>query len=501
MEKEFLWGVAQSGFQFEMGDRFNRHLDIRSDWWKWVRDPTNLKKGLVSGDLPEEGINNYELYPIDHLLAKKLGANAYSLNLEWSRIFPCATYGIDVDYELDSNGLIKEVKITKEVLEELNNIANIEEVEHYMSVLSNLKKMGFKVFITIVHYTHPLWLHDPIESRETNLKNERNGWVNQRSIIEFTKFAAYLAYKFGHLVDMWTTFNEPMVMVELGYLAPYSGFPPGVISPENAKKAIINIINAHARAYEAIKNFSKAPVGIIANNVGTSYPKDPNNPKDVKAAEMVDFFHSGLLLKALTEGELNAEFDMETMLKVPHLKRLDWIGMTYYSREVITHSEPKFKEIPITAFKGVPGYGYSCPPNESSLDGHPVSDIGWEVYPEGIYNSIKAASSYGKPIYIMENGIADSKDLLRPYFIASHIDYIEKAIEEGFDVRGYFHWALTDNYEWAMGFRMRFGLYVVDMITKERIPRKESVGVYREIIENDGITDRIRKEYLRGDMI
>jgi len=180
------------------------------------------------------------------------------------------------------------------------------------------------------------------------------------------------------------------------------------------------------------------------------------------------------------------------------LKRLDWIGMTYYSREVVAHSEPKFQEIPITAFKGVPGYGYSCPPNELSADGHPVSDLGWEVYPEGIYNSIKAASSYGKPVYIIENGIADSKDILRPYFIASHIAYIERAVEAGFNVDGYFHWALTDNYEWAMGFRMRFGLYAVDMITKERIPREESVRVYREIVENNGITGRIEKKYLRG---
>ncbi|WP_430515266.1 beta-galactosidase BgaS [Pyrococcus woesei] len=511
MDREILWGVSQSGFQFEMGDRFNRNLDTRSDWWKWVRDPVNLKKGLVSGDLPEEGPNNYELYPIDHSLAKELGLNAYSLNVEWSRIFPCPTYEVEVDYELDGNGLVKKVKITKDTLRELDDIANSAEVYHYMRVLTNLKKLGFEIVLTLVHYTHPIWLHDPIESRDTNLKNERNGWVNQRSIIEFTKFAAYLAYKFGHLVDMWATFNEPMVMIELGYLAPYSGFPPGVINPQLAKKAIINIINAHARAYDAIKEFDKeksggksrepAQIGIIANNVGTSYPKDPNDPRDIKAAEMTDFFHSGLLLQALTKGNLNIEFDMETMLKVNHLKRLDWIGITYYSREVVTHSEPKFQEIPITAFKGVPRYGYSCPPNELSADGHPVSDLGWEVYPEGIYNSIKVASSYGKPVYILENGIADSKDVLRPYFIASHIAYIERAVEAGFNVDGYFHWALTDNYEWAMGFRMRFGLYAVDMITKERIPREESVRVYREIVKNNGITNKIKTKYLREESI
>ncbi len=228
--KEFFWGVSQSAFQFEMGDIFHRNIDTRSDWWTWVRDPINLKTGLVSGDLPEEGINNYELYPLDHSLAKGLGLNAYSLSVEWSRIFPCPTYGgVEVEYETDGNGLIKAIKITKDHLEELDRIANRKEVEHYREVLLNLKKLGgFKVFLTLIHYSLPVWLHDPVESRERNLENENNGWVNQRAVLELAKFAAYMAYRFGDLIDMWATFNEPAVMVELGYLAPYSGFPPQV---------------------------------------------------------------------------------------------------------------------------------------------------------------------------------------------------------------------------------------------------------------------------------
>lgn len=498
IEKEILWGVGQSGFQFEMGDKLNRNLDTRSDWWKWVRDPENVKKGLVSGDLPEEGINNYELYSIDHALAKELGLNAYSLNIEWSRIFPCPTYGVEVDYELDGNGLIKDVKITDEALQELDSMANREEVEHYRDVLTDLRKLGFKVVLTLNHFVNPIWLHDPVESRRMNLKNEKNGWVSQKAVIEFVKFAAYIAWKFGDFVDMWATFNEPMVVVELGYLAPYSGFPPGVSNPEGAKKAILNLINAHSRAYDAVKKFSDKPVGIISNSVGVSYPHDPSDPRDVKAAEMSDFFHSGLFLSAINYGKLNIEFDMETMVDVPHLKRNDWIGITYYSREVVKYSEPRFKEIPITAFKGVRGYGYSCEPDETSLDGNPVSDIGWEVYPRGLYDSIEKANSYKKPVYVMENGVADSRDVIRPYFIAAHVAEVENAINSGLEVGGYFHWSLTDNYEWALGFRMRFGLYSVDLITKDRIPRKKSVSVYREIVENNGLTDRIRNTYLKG---
>ncbi|WP_457753215.1 beta-galactosidase BgaS [Thermococcus sp.] len=505
MNDNFLWGVSQSGFQFEMGDKLRRNIDTRSDWWHWVRDPWNIQKELVSGDFPEEGINNYELYEQDHALAKNLGLNAYRIGIEWSRIFPCSTVHIDVSYSLDSYGLIRDIKITKNTLEALDEIANKREVEYYRRVIMNLRNKGFKVIVNLNHFTLPIWLHDPIEARERALTNKKIGWVSEHSVIEFTKFVAYIAYKFGDIVDMWSTFNEPMVVVELGYLAPYSGFPPGVLNPEAARLVILHMINAHARAYDAIKKFDKtkadkdskepAEVGIIYNNIGVSYPYT-NNSKDITAAEKSNFFHSGLFLTAINKGKLNIEFDGETLINVKHLKRNDWIGLNYYTREVVRYSEPKFPSISLISFEGVPDYGYACQPGSLSKDGNPVSDFGWEIYPKGIYDSIEAASEYGKPIYVTENGIADSKDILRPYYIVSHIAEIERAIENGFDVNGYFHWALTDNYEWPMGYRMRFGLYEVDLITKKRKPRVRSVETYKDIIANNGLTEKLREEYL-----
>jgi beta-galactosidase len=108
--QNFAWGVVQSAFQFEMGDPLRRFLDTRTDWWYWVRDSFNIKNDLVSGHLPEDGINNYGLYEIDHHLAKGLGLNAYQLTIEWSRIFPCPTFHVEVDFERDSYGLIKKIK-------------------------------------------------------------------------------------------------------------------------------------------------------------------------------------------------------------------------------------------------------------------------------------------------------------------------------------------------------------------------------------------------------
>ncbi|WP_297512918.1 beta-galactosidase BgaS [Thermococcus sp.] len=508
LPEDFLWGVSQSGFQFEMGDKLRRNIDPNTDWWKWVRDPFNIKRELVSGDLPEEGINNYELYVKDHLLAKDLGLNAYRIGIEWSRIFPWPTWFVDVEVERDSYGLVKDVKINKNTLEELDEIANRQEVAYYRRVIEHLREMGFKVIVNLNHFTLPLWLHDPILAREKALTNGRIGWVGQESVVEFAKYAAYIANALGDLVDMWSTFNEPMVVVELGYLAPYSGFPPGVMNPEAAKLAILNMINAHALAYKMIKKFdrvkadkdsrSEAEVGIIYNNIGVAYPHDPNDPKDLKAAENDNYFHSGLFFDAIHEGKLNIEFDGETFVKAKHLKGNDWIGVNYYTREVVRYSEPKFPSIPLITFRGVHDHGYACRPGSSSADGRPVSDIGWEIYPEGIYDSIKEANRYGVPVYVTENGIADSTDALRPYYIASHVAKIEEAHEAGYDVRGYLYWALTDNYEWALGFRMRFGLYKVDLITKERTPREESVKVYRSIVENNGVSRELREKFGLG---
>ncbi|MEM2254584.1 MAG: family 1 glycosylhydrolase, partial [Candidatus Bathyarchaeia archaeon] len=128
--------------------------------------------------------------------------------------------------------------------------------------------------------------------------------------------------------------------------------------------------------------------------------------------------------------------------------------------------------------------GFGCQPNSLSAAGNPTSDMGWEIYPEGLLEALKAMAKYGKPLYVTENGLADAEDKLRPKFLEDHAKVLEKAIkEEKLDVRGYFHWALTDNYEWAKGFKMKFGLYAVNPQTKKRTARK-STKTYQRIIKN-----------------
>jgi beta-galactosidase len=166
-------------------------------------------------------------------------------------------------------------------------------------------------------------------------------------------------------------------------------------------------------------------------------------------------------------------------------RRLDWLGVNYYTRFMIKGRKSLLAKI----FAGIPAipeivqnYGFACQQNSKSAAGLPTSDLGWEIYPEGIVEALKSMQRYDCPLYVTENGIADAKDELRPNFIAEHLKAIEKAAnEEKVDVRGYFHWALTDNYEWAKGFKMKFGLFAVDLETKKRIMR-ESAKTYKKII-------------------
>jgi beta-galactosidase len=172
--------------------------------------------------------------------------------------------------------------------------------------------------------------------------------------------------------------------------------------------------------------------------------------------------------------------------------RLDWLGVNYYTRPVVKGRRSILARI----FAGMPvipemvkNYGFLCTPNSKSAEGMLTSDFGWEVFPEGILEALKAMERYERPLIITENGIADARDDLRPKFIVDHLQTLDRALnEEKIDVRGYFHWSLTDNYEWAKGFTMKFGLCAVNPDSKKRMKRK-SADIYKKIIENREVTE------------
>ena len=164
-------------------------------------------------------------------------------------------------------------------------------------------------------------------------------------------------------------------------------------------------------------------------------------------------------------------------------KHIDWVGVNYYSRDVVSSDN--------AAWKIVNGFGYASSGADKSLEGRSVSDTGWEVYPEGIYNLVMSYNRHlGLPMMVTENGVADDSDRIRPRYITSHLKNLERAIHDGANVDGYMHWALTDNYEWASGFSKRFGLLRVDFETKKRYICPSAL-VLKHIVENRGVTEEL----------
>jgi beta-galactosidase len=509
--KNFLWGVSISGFQFEMGGK-KEDWDTNSDWWVWVHDEYNIRKRIVSGDLPENGVNYWDLFRKDHQLLQDFSLNAFRLSTEWSRIFPKPTDTVEAEVERE-DGLIKRVEIDEESLHKLDELANQKAVKRYREIIQDLREREITVFLNLNHFTLPLWIHDPLVTRKSMLTKGPRGWLDERTVIEFTKYAAYMAWKFGDLVDYWSTFNEPMGVV-LSYLTPI-GFPPNVLklAPHLSRfpfvKVGLNMLLAHCRAYDAIKKYdrkraekrssSPAEVGLIYN-ITPTYPLREENPIHKKAAEFQDYLSVHWFLQAVSFGYLDAGFNPKKRTEEECLKeRLDWLGINYYTRIVtrgLVFPLLKIFGLPVIP-QPVPGYGalggvrrlplfgagQISAKEAFSLDGNPVSeDYGWEVYPEGLARCVEITEKYCKKLYITENGISDSEDKLRPDFIKKHLSVVERLIEEGHDIRGYLHWSLLDNYEWARGFRNKFGLCAVDLRTKERKPRG-SFKVLKQIIE------------------
>ncbi|RLG85105.1 MAG: glycoside hydrolase family 1 protein, partial [Thermoprotei archaeon] len=396
------------------------------------------------------------------------------ITIEWARIFPKPTFEVEVPVEKRDGGIVS-VNVDREHVERLRRLANLDALKHYRKILEDWRSRGGMVIANLFHWSLPTWLHDPIRVRKLGPDRAPAGWVDERTVVEFAKFAALVASELDDVVDAWYTMNEPNVVATLGYVHVGAGFPPGYLDLRCFEEAVKHLAEAHARAYEAVKLFSKKPVGIVE-----SVSKwEPLTEEDRAAAER-GFEHNVWPIEAAVHGNLLGRYRED-------LKgHLDWIGLNYYSRHVVT-SDPRSP----LGFRTLPGYGFACEPRGTSRAGRPCSDFGWEIYPEGLYDVLKTLwNRYRLPIYVTENGIADAEDRLRPHFIVAHLYQVYRARSDGVDVRGYFHWNLVDNLEWAQGYRMRFGLFYVDLKTKKRYARPSAL-VFREIARGKEIPEEL----------
>ena len=294
-------------------------------------------------------------------------------------------------------------------------------LDRYADMLAELKKRKVTPIVTLHHYTNPLWIEDI------------GGWTNGRTVDYFERFAQKVVERLGPEARMWCTLNEPNIESGLDYLMGW--FPPGWKNPVAYLRARYNFVQAHKRTYRLIhKLYNEQKWGEVqvsfANHLVYVEPRDPRNPLDRLVAWAYQYAS-------------NQYFFTRT------LDTTDFLGINYYF-----YHRLYFKL-----------GGAMVVFDEELLHDVPVSDLGWQVAPEGLYRICKSLKRYNKPVYITENGLSDAKDVIRGWAVVRHAEAIQRAIAEGVDVRGYFYWSLMDTFEWENGYRARYGLVAVDFET------------------------------------
>ncbi|MCM0605811.1 MAG: glycoside hydrolase family 1 protein [Xanthomonadaceae bacterium] len=390
--------------------------NTQNDWYHWENSGGARDHSGLACDF-------WHRYSSDFDLARDLNMNAFRLSVEWSRIEPRPG-------EFD-----------------------ISVIETYRQILITARSKGLQTMVTLHHFTTPEWLASS------------GGWLSPAAIVRFKSFTDRVVLELGSEVDYWNTINEANVVALMGFVVGVS--PPGLQDIKLGMRAYSNLIEAHAAAYRSIHAvFPNARVG-IAHHMRVFEPARKNNIMDRTLARWVGNFWNKQFLEAIVTGEINLHIGplFRVRKKVDGLKgSLDFLGINYYSRDKI-----RFKADEKVFFK-----------IDTVPTGTPQNDLGWEIYPQGLVRVVNSVKKYGWPIYITENGAADRDDVVRPKFICDHLMALESSIESGADVRGYFHWSLSDNFEWSLGFAPRFGLYAMNYETQERTLRP-SGQLYGEI--------------------
>ena len=313
-------------------------------------------------------------------------------------------------------------------------------IEHYRTVLKSLKEKGFTVMLTLHHFTNPVWF------------SRKGGWSSFRSPGYFERFIKKVIPALKDYVDFWVTINEPNVYVYNSYLA--GTWPPQKKSFLESLKVLWNMARAHKKAYKAIHKLAPgAKVGVACNIVS------------------FDSYHHHSILESLAVWAADS-YGNHLFYLLTGKGYHDFLGLNYYFNHYFSFNGEQARLpsiVDITTTK------------------KEVTDMGWEIYPEGIFDVLMDFSDYHLPIYVTENGLASTNDDRRCRFLISYLKEIYHAIQAGADVRGYFHWSLIDNFEWADGFTPRFGLIEVDFQTQKRLPRP-SAYVYSQIASDNGIS-------------
>lgn len=407
-----------------------------NNWSEWEKIPAKIKDGTNSSI----ACDHYNRYEKDFDLAKELGHQVHRFSIEWSRIEP------------------------------KQGQWNEKEIEHYQAVVKALLDRGIKPMVTLHHFTNPIWFRD-IDS-----------WLNPESPEIFAHYCRKVAEALSDYDIIWNTINEPMVVVGAGYLL--GMFPPEIKDYNKAITVARHLLMSHGQATTQIREVYEEQ-GLsqpqIAPVLSTELfePYDSSNDDDIELANYFNEIYNHMWLKGVMTATIPEPAGDGSRYK-PLEYSADFIGVNYYSRMRVS-SEMDFLD-------------GEAPPKDPNL--LRCEGLDWEVYPQGYYPIIKSYWDRWKtPLFMTENGIGTVNDALKRRYILQHLQQVYRAIEDGVDIRGYLIWSLTDNFEWAQGNSSHFGLIEVDYETLKRTPR-ESAYMFREIIQNNGISREMQKKHL-----
>ena len=416
----FLWGAATSAYQIE-GHAFGGAGPTH--WDSFAATPGNVVRA-------EDGARACEHYlrmddDLDLVAAANL--DVYRFSTSWARVIPEGT-----------------------------GAANPEGLDFYDRLVDGLLERGLKPAATLYHWELPQPLAD------------RGGWRNADMPHWFGAFTETLMARIGDRVWSAAPINEPWCV---GWLSHFLGqHAPGLRDTRATARAMHHVLLAHGTSIQAMRALGMGNLGAVCN-FEHAQPVD-DSPEAARAAATYDASYNRFFLGAMFRGEYPPEI-LDAF--APHLpagwqddfitigQSLDWLGVNYYTRKIVAPADgpwPNFTEAPTRL---------------------PLTQMGWEIYPEGLRYFLNLAHEYARdlPIYVTENGMANDdvliggavNDAARIDYLNAHLAAARQAISDGVPLAGYFVWSLMDNYEWALGYEKRFGLVHVDFDTLRRTPK------------------------------
>jgi beta-glucosidase len=431
--QDFVWGAATASYQIEGAAREAGRGE--SVWDRFCATSGKVR----NGDSGEVACDFYHRYREDVALMRDLGIGAFRFSIAWPRVLPTG------------RGPVNEAGL-----------------DFYDRLVDELLANEIEPFVTLFHWDTPQALED------------EGGWPARATAEAFVEYAETVSGRLGDRVHHWITHNEPWVHAWIGYA--WGEHAPGRTSEIDAVAAAHHLLLSHGWAVDAIRrNAPDAQVGITLN-LSHAYPAS-DTPEDEAAAWQVDGQGNRWFLDPIFRGAYPADLLERNEIVEPFVRGgdleaisapLDFLGVNNYFRFVVS--------------AGTDG------PRMQRDSGAQHTDMGWEVYPDGLNRLlVRIARDYAPPaVYVTENGAAfgdvrvhDGRvhDPERTAYLESYIAAVSDAIADGAPVKGYFVWSLLDNFEWAHGYSKRFGIVYVDYPTLDRVP-KDSFYWYRDFIKS-----------------